>query len=313
MNRTERAKTAQETLAMFHQGYYLSDGKQIECRSHFTTEFLTEKLLEIVCLKSGSFEPKYVIVNESVVDTVVKFGGNRCGVLNFASAKNPGGGFLKGSLAQEEALAASSDLYNSQLQAHELYDINRSCRTALYTHNMIYSQGITFIRDGKLKFLSSSVTANVLTAPAVNAGAYYKNERSNKTTVLTVMEQRIRYILNLFASKGDRTIILGAYGCGVFGNDVVDVANTFRNLLIDVGMEKHFEHIVFAVYDSSGQQFNVFQRLFGKLPPCEPVAIGSMTSAELNAELEKGYADVIAGRSRPLSDVVADMNRDYGI
>jgi len=108
------------------------------------------------------------------------------------------------------------------------------------------------------------VTANVLTAPAVNAGAYYKNEGGNKTTVLNVMEQRIRYILNVFASKGNRTIILGAYGCGVFGNDVADVAETFCKLLISEGMEKNFEHIVFAVYDSNGHQFNVFQSLFEK-------------------------------------------------
>ena len=185
-------------------------------------------------------------------------------MLNFASAKNSGGGFLKGSLAQEEALAASSDLYNSQLQAHELYDINRSCRTALYTHNMIYSRGITFIRDGNSQFLPSPVTANVLTAPAANAGAYYKNEGGSKTTALSVMERRIRYILNIFASRGDRTIILGAYGCGVFGNDVVDVANTFRKLLVGEGMGGHFEQVVFAVYDATGRQFNSFQRLFEK-------------------------------------------------
>ena len=313
MNRTERAKMAQETLDIFQQGYYLSDGNQIECRSHFSTEFLTEEHLKTISSAFGSFEPKYTIVNESVVDTVIRLGGEHCGVLNFASAKNPGGGFLKGSLAQEEALAAGSDLYNSQLQAHELYEINRSCRTALYTHNMIYSRNITFIRDGKLKLLSSPVTANVLTAPAVNAGAYYKNERGNKTTVLTSMEQRIRYILNVFALKGDSTIILGAYGCGVFGNDVVDVATIFRTLLIDEGMEKHFKHIVFAVYDSSGQQFDVFKRFFGKSPSHVPLAMGALTTEELNAELEKGYADAIAGRLRPLDEFVAEMERDYGI
>jgi uncharacterized protein (TIGR02452 family) len=99
MNRTERAKTAQETLDIFQQGYYLSDGNQIKCKSHFSTEFLTEEYLKTISPASGNFESKYTIVNESVVDTVITLGGEHCGVLNFASAKNPGGGFLKGSLA----------------------------------------------------------------------------------------------------------------------------------------------------------------------------------------------------------------------
>jgi len=50
-----------------------------------------------------------------------------------------------------------------------------------------------------------------------------------------------------------------------------------------------------------------------KLPPPEPVAIGTMTLAKLNAELEKGYVDAVSGRHRNIKDVVTDMERDYGI
>ncbi|MCL2255051.1 MAG: TIGR02452 family protein, partial [Lachnospiraceae bacterium] len=124
-------------------------------------------------------------------------GSENCGVLNFASAKNPGGGFLNGSLAQEEALAISSDLYNSQLQAQAFYDINKGCKTSLYTHNMIYSRNVTFIRDGNMKLMESPISANILTSPAVNAGAYYNNENGKESIVLAVMEERIRYILNV--------------------------------------------------------------------------------------------------------------------
>ena len=50
-----------------------------------------------------------------------------------------------------------------------------------------------------------------------------------------------------------------------------------------------------------------------KLPTRKPIAIGAMTAVELNAELEKGYADVAAGRLHDIDDVVAEMQRDYGV
>lgn len=235
------------------------------CKSKFAADFLLEKELCEINITHGSLTPRYEVVNESVVNTILRFGNEKCGILNFASAKNPGGGFLNGSLAQEEAIAISSDLYNSQLQARTFYDINKSCKTALYTHNMIYSRNITFIRDGNMKLLASPITSNVLTSPAVNAGAYYKNENGKKSTVLAVMEERMRYILRVFATKGNRTIILGAYGCGVFKNETSDVVNIFHKLLKDEKLEQHFENIVFAVYDLSGDQFDVFLERFTEL------------------------------------------------
>jgi addiction module RelB/DinJ family antitoxin len=50
-----------------------------------------------------------------------------------------------------------------------------------------------------------------------------------------------------------------------------------------------------------------------KLPVRTPVAIGAMNATELNGELEKGYADVAAGRLHSLDDVVSEMRKDYGV
>ena len=50
-----------------------------------------------------------------------------------------------------------------------------------------------------------------------------------------------------------------------------------------------------------------------KLPAHKPVVIGSMTTVQLDTELEKGYADVVAGRLHDLDDVVAEMQKDYGV
>ena len=50
-----------------------------------------------------------------------------------------------------------------------------------------------------------------------------------------------------------------------------------------------------------------------KLPQRKPVALGSLSEAEFNAEIEKGFADMAAGRMRPAGDVFTDLQRDYGV
>ena len=54
-------------------------------------------------------------------------------LLNFASARNPGGGFLKGARAQEEDLCRCSGLYPALLTQPNYYQINREQSSMIYT------------------------------------------------------------------------------------------------------------------------------------------------------------------------------------
>ena len=38
-----------------------------------------------------------------------------------------------------------------------------------------------------------------------------------------------------------------------------------------------------------------------------------LAEAELSAELEKGYADMAAGRTKPVKQVFTDIRKDYGL
>ena len=92
-------------------------------------------------------------------------------VLNFASAKSPGGGFLGGSRAQEESLARSSALYAALETGQEYYDQNRRCGSALYTDYAILSPDVPVFRDDGGAPLDRPYKVSFLTMPAVNVGA----------------------------------------------------------------------------------------------------------------------------------------------
>ena len=90
------------------------------------------------------------VENISTVDAIRMLfaeGKVKIGVLNFASAKNPGGGFLNGAMAQEESLAASSALYETLTANEEYYRVNRANRSMMYTDYGIYSPNVTFLSD----------------------------------------------------------------------------------------------------------------------------------------------------------------------
>ena len=261
MNRKE---IAEETLKIQNRACYKVDGTPVEFSekqksseknsSLITPEEGTKLINE---LKPPVNEPiaSYSVVNQSAVQTILEMNkdGERPAVLNFASAKNPGGGFLNGAIAQEEALAASSGLYNTQLLHRTYYEANRACGTMMYTDYAIYSPDVVFFRDGNFELLKVPVTASVLTLPAVNMGqVILRGEDTEKAKI--VMKNRMRLCLSIFAHKKDRYLILGAYGCGVFRNNPADVARWWKELLEAENYRRFFTEIVFAVLDNSKTQ-----------------------------------------------------------
>lgn len=47
-----------------------------------------------------------------------------------------------------------------------------------------------------------------------------------------------------------------------------------------------------------------------KIPSAKPVDMSALSEEEMNAELEKGYADMAAGRTKPAKQVFADIRKD---
>lgn len=179
--------------------------------------------------------------------------GRRPLVLNFASAKNPGGGFLNGARAQEESLARASALY-ACIEGRPMYALHRASGDAMYTSTMIHSPGVPVFRDDETgALLEEPYAASFLTSAAPNAGVVLSRDPSRAAEVERVMRARVRRALEIAAAEGETHLVLGAWGCGVFRNDPEIVADAFaRELAGD--FSGVFDEIVFAVLDWSPER-----------------------------------------------------------
>lgn len=194
--------------------------------------------------------------------------------LNFASAKNPGGGFLKGSQAQEESLARASGLYACLLKAPTYYEANcrQTCVRGIYEDLIIYSPQVPVFRDDNDELIEIPWETAIITAPAPNAGVVMQKklsekERNEAKKILhAAFKGRIMMVLSTAMKFGHRHVVLGAWGCGVFQNDPKVVAEFFKSALMKRCFEGAFDTVVFAVLDRSKscQTFNAFHEVFSE-------------------------------------------------
>lgn len=277
-----RAQIAQETVKILEQGQYRTpqrkivsiEAEQQACianTEYYEPETLTAIRNDVLSEPARFDETIFELVNETTLQGAARITATgshqRVGVLNFASAKNPGGGFLKGASAQEESLARSSGLYQSLLQCREYYDFHRAQKTCLYSDRMIYSPGCPVFRDDQGNFFDQPYLVDFITSAAPNAGAIQYNEPENVPHIPEVFNERVTKMLGLAAHHRCDTLILGAWGCGVFANDPFMVAEIFwRHLGPQGAFWGHFEHVVFSVLDKAKDQrrYKAFDQYFAQ-------------------------------------------------
>ena len=183
------------------------------------------------------------VTNESTLAATRRLGGDLA-CLVFASARNPGGGFLNGAQAQEESIARGSALYPCLRAAGDFYAHHRAHPELTYTDRVIYSPAVPVFRDDKGDLLPQPYPVSFLTAAAPNLGAIRRNQPELAPEVPAVLARRAIRVLKVAAGHGHRRLVLGAWGCGVFGNDPATVADAFAQALRAV---PHFDEVVFAV------------------------------------------------------------------
>lgn len=185
--------------------------------------------------------PKIVVSMYDTVMAIVAELSENYAALNFASFRHPGGGFINGAFAQEEALCHESYLYNVLSAFPNFYDWNeKQLNNSLYRNRAIVSK-IRFFKNMGM-FIDSTV-CQVITCAAPNKKAAQRNHGATDEEVSKVLRERISFIMDIVNDINVDTFITGAFGCGAFGNDPKEVAELF----VEEAKKTKLKNLVFAV------------------------------------------------------------------
>ena len=218
---------------------------------------------EIQPMKSGSVR---VVAIDSLdaAYNLYKSGVEDIVVLNMANAEHPGGGYLSGAGAQEEALCRRSSLYAALSGNHTFYPIP--------PHGAIYSPDVLVIRKSdkeaceplgqEERWWTSVVSAAAIFHPQVDeSGMEFARAEDREDT-----RERIKSVVRVAALEGKRNLVLSALGCGAFRNPPMAVAQLFKEVLTDSEFQGRFQGIWFSILDRKGSQnYQIFRQVLDEL------------------------------------------------
>lgn len=233
--------------------------------------------------------PEVTVMAADAVAAILETGRGRAefcdlAVLDFASFVNPGGGYIHGAWAQEEALCAESFLYNVLEKQRDWYGENRrrNINCELYRNRGLVVPKVRFAREKLHAY------ADVLVVAAPNARRSRQEYHVKDEVLVRAMRERIRFALDVVDALGHKKVVLGAWGCGVFGWEADVVAELFRE---ELAAGAHgVEQVVFAVpRDRFNDNLAQFEHAFAAFPDKNPVSFAQI-AAERAAAAEREVA-----------------------
>jgi uncharacterized protein (TIGR02452 family) len=179
-------------------------------------------------------------------------------VLNMANAFIPGGSYLDGAGAQEEALCRRSTLYLSLQREH--YPIP--------DHGAIYSPDVLVIRksdeegcellEPEARWWTTVISVAAIARPPLSAAG----DDFARAAEREDMRERIRTLFRVAGAEGRKNLVLGALGCGAFRNPPRPVAMLFKDVLRESEFHGRFEGIWFSVIERKGSNnYKVFKEV----------------------------------------------------
>lgn len=189
---------------------------------------------------------------------------SRIAILNFASFKNPGGGYLSNSLAQEEAICYCTNLYPAlESKREEWYKPHASqLHNGMYENQSLLSHDVTILASGPGSILPKEdlFTVDVLTCAAPNWTSGLRYGSLSYGEMERASANRVDYVMRILSYYGYDTVILGAFGCGVFKNDTGVVARAFKEAMARYA----FNNVTFAIPDRTSYNYRMFAKILGE-------------------------------------------------
>ena len=242
VSKKEREKKALEHTNEMFTRYSQKINKSIDNTKIYSPDFHIESNGKT---ENISFELIDTVGAINLCDTTKKVT-----LLNFSSYKHPGGMFLAGSIAQEECLCYASYLFNvlSSKKLKSFYDWNNLAKNrALYLNRALYTPDILFNGVHLVDVLSCA-------SPNKKAAQKYCNVSNEEN--YEILKDRIRFLLDVAVDNQVDTLVLGAYGTGVFGQNPKEVAEIFK-----AELETHyFPKVIFAIPDKT--KLEIFKNIF---------------------------------------------------
>ncbi|VUC31435.1 unnamed protein product [Clonostachys rosea] len=173
-----------------------------------------------------------LLTQEAAKDTEVPDLSNRSArvaVLNMASPLSPGGGFLNGATSQEESLCMRTTLLPSLKDEHyRLPEVG-----AIYTPDVLVFRDADSddVLSPKERWFVDCISAAMLRGPEIDLDdmgrGSYTNDKDREQVI-----RKMRMVMRICCDKGVKKLVLGAWGCGAYGNPVGEIAKAWRKVLV---------------------------------------------------------------------------------
>lgn len=270
VNREELGRLAAETEKIVRAGCYWS-GHEIRIAEAIAAAVAgthvhePDEPIARARMRSDPREPVTIeVTGETTLEATRRLAalhGDRLACLNFASATQPGGGFRSGAHAQEESLARSSALARCLESTTTFYERHRRLRDPMYTDAIICSPSVPVFRADSGELLEQPYQVSIITSAAPDLRTLRRRGRT--TRVEQVLRHRGERVVQAAVAHGWSDLVLGAWGCGVFGNDPAVVARVFLAILNDKAAWD-LDAVTFAVFDPDPRKrtLGAFQSVF---------------------------------------------------